>query len=87
MQIGWITEGQGLRLVLERSCVVHWGVDDWQAVRDDATVDGPLGLHVADLATEHLKTGQRIIFSIMEQAPDNWIEHDRVVAIISNEEL
>jgi glucoamylase len=87
MQIGWITEGQRLRLMLERSCMVHWGVDDWQAVRDDATVDGPLGLHVADLATEHLKTGQRIIFSIMELTPDNWIEHDRVVAIISNVEL
>lgn len=87
MQIGWMTEGQGLRLIFEQPSLVHWGVDGWQAVHDNATVEGPLGLHVADIATEQLKAGQQVIFSIMEKASDKWIEHDRVVAITANGEL
>jgi glucoamylase len=86
MPIGWMNEGQALRLIFKRPCVVHWGLDNWQAVRDDGTVQGPLGLHVVDLATEQLKSGRRVIFSIMERESENWIEHDRVIAIIANGE-
>jgi glucoamylase len=86
MPISWMNEGQALRLIFKRPCVVHWGLDNWQAVRDDGTVQGPLGLHVVDLATEQLKSGRRVIFSIMERDSENWIEHDRVIAIIANGE-
>lgn len=83
--IGWIGQGQGLRLILEHPCLVHWGLDNWQDVRDVTTKLGPLGLHVADFATERLVAGRSIVFSIMQRDTEKWIEHDRSVTITPND--
>ena len=85
MPTGWIRQGQSLRLLFEHPCLVHWGLDDWQAARDVATVPGALGLHVADLLAEQLNAGWQIVFSVVERETNVWIENDRTVAIIPNE--
>ncbi|MCO6417402.1 glycoside hydrolase family 15 protein [Siccirubricoccus sp. KC 17139] len=85
MPVGWIRAGQGLRLALETPSLIHWGLDDWQNPRDVPTVAGALGLHLADLATEGLEVGRRIVFSIQELESGRWIEQDRAIVIASDE--
>lgn len=79
--VGWIGQGQTLRLLLERPALVHWGLDDWREAGDARTAPGMLGLHVTDLATEALQAGRRVIFSILDLLTGNWIERDRQVAV------
>ena len=81
MPVGWVREGQILRVVLESRSLIHWGVDDWQDARDVETGPGFLGLHVVDLPTDQLEVGRRIIFSILEQETGHWIEHDQAIVI------
>jgi hypothetical protein len=44
-----------------------------------------LGLHVADLASEALAAGQRLVFSILDGTTGSWIESDRVIEVVSEE--
>ncbi len=83
MRVGTIHAGQALRLVFAEPAVVHWGIDDWQQPQDTVTVLGMLGLHVADLASEALAAGQRLVFSIQDRATGNWVENDRVIEVVS----
>jgi glucoamylase len=46
-----------LRVETLASSVVHWSSDSWRTVRDSATRDTTLGVHVADLETSSLRTG------------------------------
>jgi glucoamylase len=85
MPVGWIRPGQRLRLILEAPSLVHWGLDDWQDASDALTTVGALGLHVVDLPTEGLDTGQRILFSVQDLAAERWIEQDRVILIASDD--
>jgi glucoamylase len=85
MRTGTIRAGQALRLVFGEAALVHWGVDDWRQPRDTATEKGMLGLHVADLPSEALEVGQRIVFSIQDRATASWIEHDRVIEIVADD--
>ena len=64
---------------------MHWGIDDWQQPQDSVTVRGMLGLQVADLASEALAAGQRIVFSIQDRATGIWVEHDRVIQVVPEE--
>ena len=82
MRVGTIHAGQSLRLVFAEPAMVHWGVDDWQQPRNTSTVVGMLGLQVADLGSEALQTGQRLVFSIQDLTTGNWIENDRVIEVV-----
>ncbi len=75
--------GQALRLVFAKSALVHWGIDDWQQPQDTVTVGGMLGLQVADLGSEALEAGQRIVFSIQDLTTARWIENDRAVEVVA----
>jgi glucoamylase len=83
MRVATIRAGQALRLVFAEPAVVHWGIDDWQQPRDTVTASGMLGLQVADLASEALAAGQRLVFSVQDQTTGSWIEHDRVIEFVS----
>jgi glucoamylase len=85
MRVGTIQAGQALRFVFAEPAVVHWGIDDWRQPRDAVTVPGMLGLQVADLASEALEVGQRLLFSIKDLKTGSWIEHDRVIEVVSRE--
>jgi len=73
--------GQQLRLCLPEAATVHWGVDGWQRSADAATHDTGLGLHVVDLPTENLSTGQRIDFTFYWIQAARWQDDDYQVAI------
>jgi glucoamylase len=85
MRIGAIRAGQALRLVFAEPALVHWGIDDWRQPRDTLTVLGMLGLQVADLASESLEAGQRLVFSIQDLTTGSWVEHDRIIEVVSED--
>jgi glucoamylase len=86
MRVGTIRAGQALRFVFAEPAVVHWGIDDWQQPQDTVTVPGMLGLQVADLASEALAAGRRLVFSIQDLTTGSWIEHDRVIDVVADKE-
>ena len=45
--------------------VVHWSVDGWRTVHDTATRDTTLGVHVVDLPTTRLRTGDRVDLHVL----------------------
>jgi glucoamylase len=85
MRVGTIHAGQALRLVFAGPAMVHWSIDDWRQPRDTVTVLGMLGLQVADLASEALAVGQRLVFSIQDLTTGSWIENDRVIEVVAEE--
>ena len=46
-----------LRIETRAPAVVHWSTDGWQTVHDIATRDTTLGVHVADLPTLDVGSG------------------------------
>ena len=66
-----IPSGKGLRVEVLAPSVVHWSVDDWHTVHDTPTVDTDLGIHVADLPTDTLAVGARVLLTFF------WIEGSR----------
>ena len=61
--------------------VVHWSADDWQHVRDWATHDTGLTVHVADLPVAELTAGSRISFTFYWPTAARWEGVDFVVTV------
>jgi glucoamylase len=69
--------GERLLVCLHEPAIVHWGIDGWQQVSDAPTRDSGLGLHVAQLPSWRLRSGQCIDFTFRridggEWAGQNW---------------
>jgi glucoamylase len=60
---------------------VHWSVDGWRTVRDTATRDTTLGVHVVDLPTTHLRRSDRVDFTFYWPDVDRWEGTDFVVCV------
>jgi glucoamylase len=60
---------------------VHWGVNDWQDIRDIDTSDTGLGLEIADLPVTHLTSGQTIRFTFQWRDSGAWEGRDYEVQI------
>jgi glucoamylase len=71
-----------LRVELLTSATVHWGVDDWQDIRDVETRDTSLGVHFADLPTQTLGAGTKIRFTFHWRESARWEGHDFAVGIV-----
>jgi glucoamylase len=71
-----------LRVELLTSATIHWGVDDWRNVRDVDTCDTGLGVHVADLPTEALPVGARVMFTFLWRDSSRWEDRDFCVEIV-----
>jgi glucoamylase len=61
--------------------IIHWGVDGWQATQDVPTQDTGLGVHIARLATQDLRIGQRIFFTYRSTQTGVWIGLDYIVSV------
>jgi glucoamylase len=72
--------GKKLRVVLPSAARVHWSLDGWKAPQDSDTRD-PLGMFIADLPTEQLETGQRVVFTFYWLDAQRWEGVDYMVAI------
>lgn len=83
--IGQIRAGQALFIGLFEPGVIHWGIDGWQSIQDTATQATGLGLHVAELATRTLRSGQRIDFTFQHMETGEWLELDYSITVESAE--
>jgi glucoamylase len=70
-----------LRVETLAKAAVHWSVDGWRTVRDTATHDTTLGVHVADLPTTRLRRGDRVDLTFYWPEVDRWEGTDFVVCI------
>lgn len=71
-----IKAGQALLVALSGSGTIHWGIDGWQSVRDNALQDIGLGLHAVELDTAELRAGQRIDFTFHGVGAGVWLGRD-----------
>ena len=55
--------GRTLRVETLAPAIVHWSADGWRTVRDTATRDSGLDVHLADLPTETIAPGSEIRFT------------------------
>lgn len=67
-----LVQGMRLRIELLASAVVHWSDDNWQTNADLRTVDSELGLHYADLPTNDLPAGRKVVFTFFWPATGRW---------------
>jgi glucoamylase len=66
-----IGKDKGLRIITGPAATIHWSFDGWATVQDTPTRAGGLGLNWADLPTEKLPEGARVVFTF------NWTEANR----------
>jgi glucoamylase len=76
-----ITAGQALTLCLGAAARVRFGLDGWQGIAEATTVPGGLGLHVVDLPTAALRTGQRVDFALYWVDAAAWDARDYAVQV------
>ncbi len=80
-----ISMGQTLLICLYEASTVHWSIDGWQAPQDTATLDTGLGLHLAEIATKALLSGQTINFTYQASGSGAWLGHDITITVEAGE--
>ena len=55
--------------------------DDWKTSEDTDTRDSGLGVHAADLPSDGLPSGRRIVFTIYWREEQRWEGTDYILAI------
>ena len=70
-----------LRVETLAPAVVHWSTDGWRTVHDTATGDTTLGVHVADLATGHLRQRDSVRLTFYWPHADRWEGIDYLVCV------
>ncbi|HEY6095294.1 MAG TPA: glycoside hydrolase family 15 protein [Gallionellaceae bacterium] len=80
-QIAEIAAGQTLLIGLPVPSIIHWSSDGWQTAQDTAARNTGLGLHVAELETGALRSGQRIDFTFHRMDTGEWQECDYAVVV------
>jgi len=77
-----IPQGQVLRLETLAPCRVHWSSDGWKTTRETDSRRTGIGIYVADLATENLPLGSKILFTFYWPEVEHWEGVDYVVSIV-----
>ena len=70
-----------LRVETLARAIVHWSTDGWRTMRDTATYDTTLGVHLVDLPTTRLRQGTRVDFTFYWPDADKWEGVDFCVSI------
>jgi glucoamylase len=76
-----IPPGTTLRVETLAPAVIHWSVDGWRTVHDTATLDTTLGVHVADLETASLDSGDHVDLTFYWPDATRWEAIDYVVCV------
>jgi glucoamylase len=78
-QLVRIATGKVLRLIFDEPALVHWSFDDWKTVADTETRQVGPGLSFADLPSDHLTAGSKIVFTF--RRVDRWEGKDFAVQV------
>jgi glucoamylase len=73
--------GAALRGETLASAVVHWSMDGWRTVRDTATRDTKLGVHIVDLPTTRLRAGAGVDLTFYWPEASHWEGVDFVICV------
>ena len=68
----FILEGKILRIEVLTKALVHWSDDDWQNIHDQETLDSGLGVYYADLPTNKLHAGSKVVFTFFWFEVSRW---------------
>ena len=79
-QILKISSGQILFIAMYEPCVIHWSLDGWQSALDTATRDTGLGLHLVELDTQALRSGQ-VDFTTRHADTGKWLGRNYTIEI------
>ena len=79
-QILKISSGQILFIAMYEPCVIHWSLDGWQSALDTATRDTGLGLHLVELDTQALRSGQ-VDFTTQRADTGKWLGRNYTIEI------
>jgi glucoamylase len=79
-QILKISSGQILFIAMYEACVIHWSLDGWQSALDTATRDTGLGLHLVELDTQALRSGQ-VDFTTRRADTGEWLGRNYSIEI------
>lgn len=80
--IAGMPAGTYLWVCLRTPAVVHYTTDGWATIRDEATEDTGLGLHVVRLPTNALSPGERADFTFRDLETGAWHGRDYAVDVI-----
>ncbi len=67
-----ILEGKNLRVEVLAKALVHWSDDGWKSIHDQETLDSGLGLYYADLPTNKLRAGSKVVFTFFWSEASTW---------------
>lgn len=76
-----IPAGKVLRIEVLAPVSVHWSADGWNTVKDTAARDTGLGVFVADLPTDKLPSGTKVVFTFYWLESRNWEGTDFEITI------
>jgi hypothetical protein len=77
--------GRILRVETLARAAVVWGVNAWQQVQEQHTIDTGFGVYVADLATAPLPSGASVELTFFWVDEERWEQTDFRVAVIGAE--
>ncbi len=82
--IGELAAGKGLLILLPAAAVVHWSVDHWTSVRDDATQPTELDVHQFAIPASAVGTtaSREIVFTFRWTATQAWEGRDFRVQVV-----
>jgi glucoamylase len=78
-----IQAGHTLIIALTAPAQVHFGLNGWKDIQDLDTTDTGLGVHVAELPTEALKTGDSVQLTFLWRDSQTWEGRNYEVAIVA----
>jgi glucoamylase len=81
-----LPQGTRLAVALNEPATVHWGRNGWQDIADAETRESGLGFHVAVLAADLLKAGERIDFTWRARESGLWQGSDYGVSVTASGE-
>jgi glucoamylase len=76
-----VRRGRRLRVELPVAAELHWSSDQWSSVRNTPTVELAEGLCVAELPTDTLPPGSRLLFTWRETEQDLWHATDHHIEV------
>ena len=78
-----IPTGKNLRIELLAEAIIHWSSNELKEVIETKTRDTGIGIHLADIPTSSLKTGEQIHFTFFWSEANRWEEQNFSIKIIS----
>ncbi len=79
--VSTIAAGTMLRIETDVPATIRYSCDAWSTNHDMRTIDTGLGIHVADLVTDHVSAGGGIAFTFHWQNSDTWEGRNYAVAV------